>query len=172
MLAARDANAKKLNPTLRQRLGSQVRVFEVRVAPVDEQIPVGQTRQQIMNHRIDGRPGWNEHHHCAWNTEQCDEFFQTRGSANVTSFRFLAQRFYLAGVLVVTRHGMSVLRHVEQQIAAHNAQTNHAYFISSLRIPIGHKFVSSKSSLARDSGVFQMKPQYRWIAESLAGSNP
>ena len=144
----------------------------MRIAAVNDQIAAGQVRQQFVDHRIHGPPSRNEHHHCARHAEQVQKLWQALRAADLQVLRLLPQRRHFGGILIVAGHGMSVLRHVEQQIAAHNAQTNHAYFISSLRILIGHKFVSSKSSLARDSGVFQMKPQYRWIAESLAGSNP
>ena len=130
MLAARHAHAEKLNPTLRQRLGPQVRVLEVRVAVVDDQIAVSQIRQQIANNRIDGRSSRYEQHHGARDPEESDKFFQHCCAADVSACRFYAQRVCFAGILVVPNHRMTMISHVQYKVAAHDTQANHADFIA------------------------------------------
>ena len=130
VLTARDADAEKLNLPLRQCLGPQVRVIEVRVTGIDDQITGRQTRQEIVNHRIDGWARRNEYHDGARHAEQTHKLSYILRAADVAVLRLLTQRRYFANVLVIASHGKAVIRHVEQQVASHNAEANHADFIA------------------------------------------
>src|SRR4029079_358074 len=104
VLTARDADAEKLNPPLRQCLGPQVRVIEVRVTGIDDQITGRQTRQEIVNHRIDGWARRNEYHDGARHAEQTHKLSYILRAADVAGLRLLTQRRSYANVLVIADH--------------------------------------------------------------------
>ena len=85
-------------------------------------------REQIVDDRIHGRACGNEHHHCARLAKQVDELLDIRRATDVPVLRLLAQRRHFGRILVVASHGMSVIGHVQQEIAPHDAQANHADF--------------------------------------------
>ena len=53
---------------------------------------------------------------------------------------FLGQRFDFGRVLVVAGHGKTLIGHVEQEIASHDAKADHPDFISLFRIVNFHGF--------------------------------
>ena len=62
LFAARHAYAEKLNAFPAQVTRAQVRIFEVGVAGVDDEIAPFEVRRQIGDHGIHGRAGGHQHH--------------------------------------------------------------------------------------------------------------
>ena len=120
------------------RLRAQIRVFEVGVAGVDDEIALFEVPQQIVDHRIHRRAGGHQHHHCTRLSEQSDEFLDVCHAVDVVFRRFLLQRFDLAGVLVIARHWEAVIRQVQHEISPHDAQADHTDCILLLCLLIGH----------------------------------
>jgi hypothetical protein len=73
LLATRHAHAKELNAMGGQVTGTQVCIFEIGVAGVDDEIALLEVRQQIADHGIHGRAGGYQHHDRARSTKQSDE---------------------------------------------------------------------------------------------------
>ena len=77
-----------------------------------------------------GAPAGHQHHHGSRLAEQPDELLDVIRAANITFLCFLAQGLDLGAVLVIARHGKAVVGHVQQEIAPHDPQTDHADFKS------------------------------------------
>src|ERR1035441_4454528 len=104
--SSRRADAEELDAFRRQVAEAHVRVFEVRVAGIINEIARLEVREQLIDDRIHGRACGNKHHHCAWLTKQGDELLDIRRAADVPVLRLLAQ-----------------------EVAPHDAQANHADFV-------------------------------------------
>ena len=91
--------------------------------------PLSRVRQQILDDRIHRSSGGHQHHHRARLAEQSDELLNVCRAENIALLRFLAQGLDLGLVLVIARHRKAVVGHVQQEIASHDAQTDHADFI-------------------------------------------
>lgn len=83
MFAPRDADPQVEKALLGQGLGPQVRVLEVRVATVNDQITRSQMGQQVPDHGIHRRACWYQQHHCSRGAEQPSKLVQTLRSPNV-----------------------------------------------------------------------------------------
>jgi hypothetical protein len=114
--------------SFRQVNGTHVGIFEVRVPGIDDEIAFIQVRNQILDNRIHGSAGWHKHHDCARPTEQRDELPDVRRTASIEMLRFLAQGSDLCRVFIIPRHGKVVVGHVQEEVAPHDPQTDHAYF--------------------------------------------
>ena len=135
--AARHADAEELDAFRRQVAGAHVRVFEVGVAGIDDEIARLEVREQIVDDRIHGRAGGHQHHHRARLAQQADELLDVRRAADVTFLRFLAQRLDLGGPCR-SPPPEAVVGHVQHEIAPHDAQADHADFKRWLRLPTPH----------------------------------
>ena len=88
--ATRHAHAEKLDAFRRQVAGAHVRVFEIGVAGINDEIALVQVRQQILDDRIHRSAGGHQHHDRARSAEQGDELMDVRRAAmsrSADSFR-------------------------------------------------------------------------------------
>ena len=69
LFAAGHAHAEKLNALRCQITGTQIRILEVGISGVDDQVALVEVWQQVGDHGIHGRPGGHQHHDRAWRTE-------------------------------------------------------------------------------------------------------
>jgi hypothetical protein len=69
LLAARDADAEELNALASQVSRAQVRIFEVGIAGVDDEVALFEMRQQVADHGIHRRAGGHQHHDRARRTK-------------------------------------------------------------------------------------------------------
>src|ERR1022692_2748433 len=71
--SSRDADAEELDTFRRQVAEAHVRIFEVGVARINDEIPWLEECEQIVDDRIHGWACGNKHHHCARLAKQADE---------------------------------------------------------------------------------------------------
>ena len=101
-------------------------------------------RQHILDDRIHRSAGRHEQHDRALFPKQRDELLDIHRGADVPVLGLPAQRGHLGGIIIIANHGMSVVGHVEHEIAPHDAQADHADF-KLLCLPMGHGFVSREN---------------------------
>jgi len=126
LFATGHAHAEELNALRGQVTGTQVCIFEVGVASVDDEIALFEVRQQVGDHGIHGGAGGHEHNYCAGLAQQMSELLHVFRAINVPFFGFLAQGLDFGRVFVITRHRITVVGHVQHEIAPHDAQPDHA----------------------------------------------
>ena len=83
LLAAGHAHSEESNAFRGEVAGTQICIFEVGVAGIDDEIALSEVRQQIGDHGIHGRPGGNQQHYCAGLAEQASELLNTFRAANI-----------------------------------------------------------------------------------------
>jgi hypothetical protein len=122
-----------LEPLVRQKLGADIGVGVVGVSGVDDQVPVVQEGDQFADDGVNGRPGRDEQHDGPGHAKHGDECPYVRRRAHIPVLGFMPQHLDLDLVVVISRHRESVPGHVQQEIASHDAQADHADLTQGLR---------------------------------------
>ena len=81
--ATRHAHAEELDAFRRQVAGAHIRVFEVGVASINDEIALVQVRQQILDDRIHRSAGGHQHHDRARFAKQCNEIRDVRRADDI-----------------------------------------------------------------------------------------
>ncbi len=125
-LAARNTHAQKVDSPRHQALSTRIGVLEMGIAAVDDEVARFEMTKQIVEDRIHRSASGHQHHDRARPPQRADEGRDVARALDVRRRGFPAQGLDLRGILVVAHRRKAVPGHVQQQIASHDAQTDHA----------------------------------------------
>src|SRR5690606_36478743 len=112
---------------LTQRFGSARGVYKMRVATVYQQISFVEQGREFVDHIVDGRPCGHEHHDSTWSVKAAYEFRKVIEPADALVIIELPFELgYFLRVSVVSTNAKAMIAHIEQQVATHSAQSDHA----------------------------------------------
>ena len=119
------AHAHKLQFRLGQSLAAPIRILEMGVAAVDDEIARFQKRCDPVNDRIHRVPGGYEQHDGPGSAQQIDEIADRRCGPDVGIRRFfLFKRIRFFGIQIIAGHRKTLIGHIQQEIAAHHPQAD------------------------------------------------
>ncbi len=97
----------------------------MRVAAIDDDIPLLQVRQQLFDHLIDCVAGFDHQHHPTWSLQSANQLFNRMRSDDLRPFCFVTNKVvHLRNGPVEDRHPITVIVHVENQILTHYGEPN------------------------------------------------
>ena len=100
-------------------------VFEKRVAAVDDDVAGFQSREEMFDELIDGFAGLDHEHDAAGFFEERDHFLDGAGADDIRAFGFPGQELvHLGDRAVESHHGVAVIVHIQDEILAHDGQTD------------------------------------------------
>src|SRR5690606_17287778 len=125
LLTAGDASADEPQALGAQLAGAARRVVEVGVAAVDDDVTGLEERFQRGDHLIDRLTGLHHQHHAAWSRQsgyQVGQRFEAHdlGAGGRTCYELAGH----LGSPVVDTYLVAVIVHVEDQVLAHDRQTD------------------------------------------------
>jgi len=106
-------------------LGAADGVLEERVTAVDDDIAGLEVGQEEIDELIDGAAGFDHEHDAAGAFERLDHFLDGMGAEDLGTAGFISQEFIDFGDgAVIGDHGEAVIVHIEDEVLAHDGQTN------------------------------------------------
>ena len=125
LLAAGDSGADEEQTFCLQLALAAVGVIEKGIAAVDDDVAGFKVRGDLRDKIVHGLAGLHEHHDPAWAFEFRDEFLNRVRSLDFRALRLIGEEvIHLRGGAVVDDDGVAVVVHVEDEILAHDGQSD------------------------------------------------
>jgi hypothetical protein len=126
-----DPHTEKMNALPGQHLLPKVGISKVGIAAVDEDVSCFQVGEKIPDYPIDGWSRRDKHNNSPRGFQQTQAFFQAVRSPDALSPGFGSEGLNPGRILIIASNRISVVGHVQKQVAAHDTQAHHADFILS-----------------------------------------
>ena len=100
-------------------------VFEERVAAVDDDVAGFEARKELLDEFVHGLTSFDHDHDAAGFLEEADHFLNRMRADDMGAFGFFGDKFvHFGDGAVEGDHRVAVVVHVEDEILAHDGQTN------------------------------------------------
>ena len=113
------------NPLPSRYLARRRGVLEERIAAVNNNVALFQMRQDLPDQVVHRLAGFDHEHDAARALEQAGQFGQRMGADDLRALGFAAEKLIHPGDRAVEHgHGEAVVIHVEDEVLAHDGQTD------------------------------------------------
>ena len=127
LFASRYTAADKQETSLFDLLGTTFRVQIMRVTAVDQDIPGGQQRHQLLDNSIHGRTCLDQHHHNPRRFKLFDQLFEVMAADKPFPFGAALQKLIdFVCCAIVNGHTIPTTLDIERQVFAHHSQADQA----------------------------------------------
>ena len=124
-LAAGNAGADEEQPLAFQIFRAAVGVLKKRIAAVNDDVARFEMRQELLDEFVHRLAGLDHDHHAARAFEQRDQFRERMRADDLGALGFAAEELiHLGHGAVEDGHGEAVVVHVENEILAHDGQSD------------------------------------------------